>query len=78
MLRRQGFTYVLEANEQLRAALKALGPERAVDMDDAAQRVSMEVPFFFPIIPSVASACYCGSAHGSAEGLGTKEGYGYG
>ncbi len=41
---RQGFTYVLEANEQLRRALKALEPERAVDMDDAAQRVSMEVP----------------------------------
>ena len=34
---------MLEAVDQLMAALKERGSERAVDMDDAAQRVSMEV-----------------------------------
>ena len=43
VLCRQGFTYVLEAVDQLVAVLKERGSERAVDMDDAAQRVSMEV-----------------------------------
>ena len=43
LLCRQGFTYVLEAVDQLIAVLKERGSERAVDMDDAAQRVSLEV-----------------------------------
>ncbi len=34
---------MLEAVDQLMAALKERGSEKAVDMDDAAQRVSMEV-----------------------------------
>ena len=40
---RQGFAYVLEADYQLIEVLKGIGPERAVDMDDAAQRTSLEV-----------------------------------
>ena len=34
---------MLEADYQLIAVLKGIGPERAVDMDDAAQRTSLEV-----------------------------------
>ena len=34
---------MLEAVDQLIAVLKERGSERAVDMDDAAQRVSLEV-----------------------------------
>ena len=34
---------MLEADYQLIAVLKDIGPERAVDMDDAAQRTSLEV-----------------------------------
>ena len=35
--------YVLEADYQLIAVLKNIGHEKAVDMDDAAQRTSLEV-----------------------------------
>ena len=39
---------MLEAVDQLIAVLKERGLERAVDMDDAAQRVSLEVTFHEP------------------------------
>jgi hypothetical protein len=40
---RQGFDHVLAAAHQLIEALKARGPEKEVDMDNAAQRVALEV-----------------------------------
>ncbi|KAK9915327.1 hypothetical protein WJX75_007673 [Coccomyxa subellipsoidea] len=40
---RQGFGHVLEATSQLIQVLKQRGPEKAVDIDDAAQRVALEV-----------------------------------
>lgn len=43
LLRRQGFKYVVEAVDQLVSVLKTIGPERAIDMDDAVQRAALEV-----------------------------------
>jgi hypothetical protein len=40
---------VLEATSQLIQVLKQRGPEKAVDIDDAAQRVALEVTLQFPI-----------------------------
>lgn len=40
---RHGFGHVLEAASQLVDILKERGPEKAVDIDDAAQRVALEV-----------------------------------
>ncbi len=40
---RQGFKHVLEPANQLIEMLKERGPEKAVDIDDAAQRVALEV-----------------------------------
>lgn len=40
---RQGFGYVLEAMDQLVEVLKARGPDKAVDIDNVAQRVALEV-----------------------------------
>lgn len=47
---------MLEAVDQLVAVLKERGSERAVDMDDAAQRVSMEVCPHTDIHPPVPTA----------------------
>ncbi|CAL8468775.1 g8316 [Coccomyxa elongata] len=40
---RQGFRHVLEPANQLIEILRERGPEKAVDIDDAAQRVALEV-----------------------------------
>ena len=40
---------MLEATSQLIQVLKQRGPEKAVDIDDAAQRVALEVTWHFPL-----------------------------
>ena len=40
---RQGFRHVVSAADQLNEGLKARGPAREVDIDNMAQRVTLEV-----------------------------------
>ena len=40
---RQGLHYVVKANEQLISILKAWGPEKEVDIDNAASRIALDV-----------------------------------
>ena len=40
---RQGFHYVVKANEQLISILKGWGPDKEVDIDNAASRIALDV-----------------------------------
>ena len=51
---RQGFKHVVSAANQLIEALKARGPAREVDIDNMAQRVTMEVR-----LHGVQHGCFC-------------------
>ena len=62
---RQGFGHVVEAANQLIEILKEKGPEEAVDIDDAAQRVALEVSMSpsVLVISSCLSTTHCLHAH---------------